>query len=161
MVASSDSGAMESRQLNDLEAAASGGGHYCPEGIPVELGLLSILAAFGVAFGILYRALTVATGRRKRSVVGEEACGGGSVTELVSCGVEEVVRGAAGSRWSPMVDLLWHGESQLPAERGFGRVLEASSESDRRMTHNNFKKEKATQSRFHKSFHLFTSWFRA
>ena len=116
---SSDSGAMESRQLADLEVAASGGGHYCPEGIPVELGLLSILAAFGVAFGILYRALTVVTGRRKRSVVEEEACDGSSVTELVGCGVEELVKGSAGSRWSPMVDLLWHGESHTAAERDF------------------------------------------
>ena len=55
----------------------SGGGHSsCPEGIPVELALLSILAAFGVAFGVLYMALTVKTGgRRKRSVTGEEVDG--------------------------------------------------------------------------------------
>ena len=45
-------------------------GGYCPEGVPVEFALLSILAAFGVAFGILYRALTLITGgrRRKRDV---------------------------------------------------------------------------------------------
>ena len=41
----------------------------CPAGVPVELALLSILAAFGVAFGVLYTALTQITGRRrKRSV---------------------------------------------------------------------------------------------
>ena len=52
----------------DLFGAESGhGGYGCPEGVPVELALLSILAAFGVAFGILYRALTLTTGKRKRS----------------------------------------------------------------------------------------------
>ena len=54
----------------DLVGAESGYGHEtstCPDGVPVELALLSLLAAFGVAFGILYRALTVVTGRRRRS----------------------------------------------------------------------------------------------
>ena len=50
-------------------AASSGYGH-CPEGIPVEFALLSILAAFGVSFGLLYRGLTLKTaGRRKREFV--------------------------------------------------------------------------------------------
>ena len=55
-----------------LHAAASGSGYgpSCPEGIPVEFALLSILAAFGVAFGILYRALTLLTGRRAFQDVG-------------------------------------------------------------------------------------------
>ena len=45
----------------------SGGGHSsCPAGVPVEFALLSILAAFGVAFGVLYQALTIITGRRKK-----------------------------------------------------------------------------------------------
>ena len=35
-------------------------------GVPVEFALLSILAAFGVAFGVLFRALTLITGRRRR-----------------------------------------------------------------------------------------------
>ena len=57
----------------NLVAAGSGGGGYghqsCPAGVPVELALLSILAAFGVAFGVLFTALTQITGRRrKRSV---------------------------------------------------------------------------------------------
>ena len=58
----------------NLVAAGSGGhsgyGHQsCPAGVPVELALLSILAAFGVAFGVLYTALTQITGmRRRRSV---------------------------------------------------------------------------------------------
>lgn len=53
----------------DLQAAASGGGYghtSCPQGVPIEFALLSILAAFGVAFGILYTALTIITGRRRR-----------------------------------------------------------------------------------------------
>ena len=56
----------------NLVAAGSGGGYghqSCPAGVPVELALLSILAAFGVAFGVLFTALTQITGRRrKRSV---------------------------------------------------------------------------------------------
>ena len=55
----------------DLFAAASGhGGGYCPEGIPVELAIWGLLAAFGAAFGILYRAVTLKTGgrRKKRNV---------------------------------------------------------------------------------------------
>ena len=53
----------------NLVAAASGGGYghqSCPAGVPVELALLSILAAFGVAFGVLYMALTQITGRRRK-----------------------------------------------------------------------------------------------
>ena len=46
--------------------AASGHGGYCPEGIPAEFALLSILAAFGVAFGVLYRALTLTTAMPRR-----------------------------------------------------------------------------------------------
>ena len=56
----------EKQGLGGLFGAASGDGHYCPEGIPVELGLLSILAAFGVAFGVLFTALTQITGRRRK-----------------------------------------------------------------------------------------------
>ena len=50
----------------DQAAAASGHDGYCPEGIPAEFALLSILGAFGVAFGVLYRALTLTTGMRRR-----------------------------------------------------------------------------------------------
>ena len=46
-------------------AASSGYGH-CPEGVPVELALLSILAAFGVSFGLLYRGLTLKTAKRRK-----------------------------------------------------------------------------------------------
>ena len=50
----------------------SGGGHSsCPAGVPVEFALLSILAAFGVAFGVLYQALTIITGRRRKRDAGE------------------------------------------------------------------------------------------
>ena len=63
-------GFSEARRFEDLAGAASGGGGYCPEGVPVEFALLSILAAFGVAFGFLYRALTLTTGGRKKRGVG-------------------------------------------------------------------------------------------
>jgi hypothetical protein len=51
---------------SDLVGAYSGSGHYCPEGIPVETAIFAILGAFGVAFGILFRAVTLITGRRRR-----------------------------------------------------------------------------------------------
>ena len=54
----------------DLEGTASGyGDYYCPEGIPVETALLALLGAFGLAFGALFRAITLKTGgrRKKRS----------------------------------------------------------------------------------------------
>ena len=53
----------------DLHGAFSSGGGYssCPEGIPAETAILTILGAFGLAFGILYRAVTLA-GRKKRDI---------------------------------------------------------------------------------------------
>ncbi len=61
----------DSRQL-DLDAAASGYG-YCPDGIPVEVAICGVLAAFAVAFGVLYRAVTLKTGgRRKRRDIAPE-----------------------------------------------------------------------------------------
>ena len=54
----------------DLEGTASGyGEYYCPEGIPIETALFLLLAAAGLAFGILFRAITLKTGgrRKKRS----------------------------------------------------------------------------------------------
>ena len=65
----------EPRQA-DLAGAYSGYGSYCPEGIPVETAIFAILGAFGVAFGVLYRAVTLITGgrrRRKRSFVDRES----------------------------------------------------------------------------------------
>ena len=57
----------------DLQGAFSGGGGYCPDGIPVETAVLAALAAFGVAFGILFRAVTIATGgRKKRELSGND-----------------------------------------------------------------------------------------
>ena len=59
----------------DLAAAGSGyggGGHddttYCPEGVPVETALLSILGAFAAAFGLLFTTITMITmmGRRRK-----------------------------------------------------------------------------------------------
>ena len=47
--------------------------HLWSQGIPIELALLSILAAFGAAFGVLYVALTQQTmGRRRRRRSGSE-----------------------------------------------------------------------------------------
>jgi hypothetical protein len=63
-------GFSEARGYDDLAGAASGHGGYCPEGVPVEFALLSILAAFGVAFGFLYRALTLTTGKRRKRELG-------------------------------------------------------------------------------------------
>ena len=57
------------KQGRQLVASESGYGYIhetsiCPEGVPVEFALLLLLAAFGVAFGVLYRALTLTTGKR-------------------------------------------------------------------------------------------------
>ena len=81
----------------DLQVAASGGGYghtECPQGIPVEFALLSILAAFGVAFGVLYMALTQQTmaRRRRRSTDGED---------------EEGIVGDLAFKFG---DILWAGE---------------------------------------------------
>ena len=96
----------------DLSGAASGSGYggYCPEGVPVELGLLTILAAFGVAFGVLYRALTAttATRRKKRSEDEVLSCEAESVEDLIGCKVGQL--GAANPGLGKIVDLLWHGE---------------------------------------------------
>ena len=58
----------------DLTGTASGyGEYYCPEGVPVETALFLLLGAFGLAFGALFRAITLITGgRRKRRSVGVE-----------------------------------------------------------------------------------------
>ena len=104
----------------DFTATGTGppGTYYCSEGVPVELGLLTILAAFGVAFGVLYRALTLKTGRRRRR--SEEGSddegweGGGckdleSKEELLRCKFDHLL--GRGSGLFRFADLLWHGES--------------------------------------------------
>ena len=69
-------GAFSSGGGGGLHGAFSSGGGYstCPEGIPAETAILTLLGAFGLAFGILYRAVTLAGRRRKKrdiiSVVG-------------------------------------------------------------------------------------------
>ena len=57
----------------DLSGTASGyGDYYCPEGIPIETALFCLLGAFGLAFGALFRAITLKTGgRRKKRSTGE------------------------------------------------------------------------------------------
>lgn len=86
----------------DLQVAASGGGYghtECPQGIPVEFALLSILAAFGVAFGVLFMALTQQTmGRRRRSTDGD-----GDDKE-----------GVVGDLAFKFGDILWAGEFWTP-----------------------------------------------
>ena len=103
----------------DLQVAASGGGYghtECPQGIPVEFALLSILAAFGVAFGVLYMALTLTTAaRRKRSVDNPELekdnmCETDSVQELIGCGMRKYARGTDAGFSFKFADLVWHGE---------------------------------------------------
>ena len=68
-----DAGRQMIEDRTNLVGAFSGSGGYghqsCPAGVPVELALLSILAAFGVAFGVLYMALTQITGKRRRRSV--------------------------------------------------------------------------------------------
>ena len=92
----------------------SGYGGSCPEGIPVEFGLLSILAAFGVAFGVLYMALTIITGKRKkRSLEDEEegACEASSIQGYYGCHLQNFMSGHESSVWFHLADVLWHGES--------------------------------------------------
>ena len=75
------------RQVDLDSAADSGYGHssygssgygksdyYCPEGIPVETALFAVLAAAGLAFGILFMAITMITmgGRRKRGAANND-----------------------------------------------------------------------------------------
>ena len=87
----------------DLQVAASGGGYghtECPQGIPVEFALLSILAAFGVAFGVLFMALTQQTmGRRRRRSTGDGDDDDG--------GEEAGLGGDLAFRFG---DILWAGE---------------------------------------------------
>ena len=62
-------GQKAAEQARQLVASESGYGYetsICPEGVPVEFALLILLAAFGVAFGVLYRALTLTTGKRRK-----------------------------------------------------------------------------------------------
>ena len=90
----------------------SGYGGDCPEGVPVEFGLLSILAAFGVSFGILYMALTIILGGRRRRDLVEDVCEDASGTfGGLGCHLEQFVSGEESGIWLRLADLLWHGES--------------------------------------------------
>ena len=77
--ASSEDNLIRVARQVDLESAAdSGYGHssyssgygkseyYCPEGIPVETALFALLAAAGLSFGILFMAITMITGAKRR-----------------------------------------------------------------------------------------------
>ena len=89
----------------DLQVAASGGGYghtECPQGIPVEFALLSILAAFGVAFGVLFMALTQQTmGRRRR----RSTDGDGEDVDTEG--------GVVGDLAFKFGDILWAGEFKI------------------------------------------------
>ena len=107
----------ENRQMqhdaSDIVGALSGYGGHCPEGVPVEFGLLTILAAFGAAFGILYRALTLKIGRRKRSFVGAEEnnrCDDITISGVFGCNLEKFMKEENDSPAFHLADLLWHGE---------------------------------------------------
>ena len=80
--------------------------------MPVEFGLLSILAAFGVSFGILYMALTIILGGRRRRDLMEDVCEQASGTlGGLGCHLEQFVSGEESGIWLRLADLLWHGES--------------------------------------------------
>ena len=70
---SSQSNSREIRAATDLAASGTSGyghGHhkieYCPEGIPLEQAIFLALAAFAASFGVLYRAVTMALGKKRR-----------------------------------------------------------------------------------------------
>ena len=48
------------------QSGFGGSGFGCEEGVPTEAALLATLAAFGISFGILYKASTTNMARRKR-----------------------------------------------------------------------------------------------
>ena len=89
----------EARQFEDLSAAQDGYGYeqvhtsFCPDGVPLEFALLSLLAAFGVAFGVLYVALTMGKRSLARDVSSEEEEEGDIIMFL----------------GSQLADLLWSG----------------------------------------------------
>ena len=91
----------EARQFGDLSAAQDGYGYeqvhtsFCPDGVPLEFALLSLLAAFGVAFGVLYVALTMG----KRSLA----------RDLSSESEEEEEGDIIMFLGSQLADLLWSG----------------------------------------------------
>ena len=56
-----------SREARSMSMLGYGMSAYgCPEGIPIEQALFGILAAFGASFGVLFRAVTQATQKRKK-----------------------------------------------------------------------------------------------
>ena len=101
--------------MSHFTATGTGPGtYYCSDGVPVELGLLTILAAFGVAFGVLYRGLTLKTGRRRRrSEAGSDDQSWGvegckdleSKQELIFCKFDHLLGSDSG-----LFRFFWHGE---------------------------------------------------
>ena len=102
-------------KMDEILNFVSGYGGDCPEGIPVEFGLLSILAAFGVAFGVLYIALTMQIGRRKKRNVSPEdldTCGHADATfqSFYGCHINNFMSEEEGGIFYRIADVLWHGE---------------------------------------------------
>ena len=108
------------RSPYDLAGALSGYGGGCPDGVPVEFGLLTILAAFGASFGILYRALTLTLGgrkRKRRDTIDLDAagvCDAATISGHFGCNLQRFMESGAdeekSSSWFHVADLLWHGE---------------------------------------------------
>ncbi len=89
--------AAHSRPERDLLGSASYGHKdeviYCPEGIPIKQALYALSAAATAALGFLYRAITMATGRRRRRRQAELSSGGsdsGSFMDTLSFRVSDV-----------------------------------------------------------------------
>ena len=96
--------------------------------------MLSILAGFGAAFGILYMGLTIklGTSRRKRSsdVVMENSCDatGGTIQGFYGCHLSnfmtDVTSDDQDGFWFHAADLLWHGELiTVGSEHGLHFIL--------------------------------------
>jgi len=115
----------------DLYGALSGYGGDCPEGIPVEFGLLAILAAFGVAFGVLYVALTMTVGKRKkRSEESDGTCEAGTIQGYYGCHIEQFMNEQLKSDtiWIHIADVLWLGLEEF--EEKIDKIAEGQDDAD-------------------------------
>ena len=84
--------------------------------------MLSILAAFGAAFGILYMGLTIKLGSSRRKRRSDLTSGGfceasgGTIQGFYGCHLTNFISGDTtrdgedGNFWFHAADLMWHGE---------------------------------------------------
>ena len=106
----------EDRQFGDLSGAQDGYGYeqvftsFCPDGVPLEFALLSLLAAFGVAFGVLYVALTMGKRSLARDIDDEKEYDGDIIMFL----------------GSQLADLLWSGTSVQSISSAHGNLTQQS-----------------------------------